>query len=649
MNIQTLGKYLREEDPVLLAKEAVWRGVKPIRRWQFRNTLLRDNCPVSFRPIGYYQWQKEHIPERVQEAILEYADLVSRGEYPLMGYGNVKLGIIPDWQRDWVSGKRWSMEPSNTLQTIRHDGSDVKCPWELSRLQFAPVVGKAYALTGDRKYKSVLQALLSDWVLSNPVGMGVNWTLAMEAALRAISLCLTMELLWPFADDEQGWLDLLTESLWKHLLFIEAHNEFSYLTRSNHYLSNIVGLATLAAYLDGPEMSQRRGKYGRKVQQEIQVQTYPDGGDIEASTGYHAMVAQMFLHSFVVQKRCGLKIDEAFERRLNLMLHWISTMTDQAGKLPHIGDCDDGRVELLFDDVRQSMLSVSERHSLRMSSLSGLASYLLDLPFGRDKADAVWFGCRDKSTSEGPSERISLMPDSGIASARSGDAKMIFCAMPNGIGGKGSHTHCDKLSVVFSLGDHEVFSDGGSFCYTRSAELRNLYRSVRAHNTLSVDGEEQNVIPLDPQCLFRSGNEAAVSTIQVCGEYDGEIVLRASHSGYARFNVEHRRTVRLNGALVITDEVNGAEIHSLDLRFLLGPEWHVLPEVVTGAEVRCSIRGPRQLRLDCKAEASLTLTILPAEISRAYGSRLTASCISIHTSVALPTVFITEVRWDKSA
>jgi hypothetical protein len=93
----------------------------------------------------------------------------------------------------------------------------------------------------------------------------------------------------------------MTASLWRHLRFIETHSEFSFLVRSNHYLSNIVGLTTLSAYLQGPGMLRRRQRYARAVNREILLQTYPDGGDCEASTGYHVLVAQMFLHSFVVQ------------------------------------------------------------------------------------------------------------------------------------------------------------------------------------------------------------------------------------------------------------------------------------------------------------------------------------------------------------
>ena len=392
MKIQTLYKYLREEQPALLAQEAARRWVRPVRRWQFRNTIQRGNCPVRFRPIGYYQWQKEPVPERVRGSILDFADAILKGQYPLMGYGNPHLGSTPDWQCDWVSGKRWPMEPSSKLRTIGNDGSDVKAPWELSRLQFAPVIAKAHALTGDKKYRLVLKSLTTDWILRNPVGIGVNWTIAMEAALRGISLCLTMDLLWPFTIEEQPWLDLLTESLWHHVLFIKAHNEFSYLVRSNHYLSNIVGLTTLSAHLDGIGMKQQFEKYAGAVQREVLIQTYQDGGDFEASTGYHVLVAQMFLHSLVVQQKCGITIGQEFEKRLGLMFKWMAALVDQESKLPHLGDCDDGRVELLFEDIRQSALPISERHSLQVSGLLGLASHLLNLSFSNDITDAIWFG-----------------------------------------------------------------------------------------------------------------------------------------------------------------------------------------------------------------------------------------------------------------
>jgi hypothetical protein len=630
VKLRKVASALRDEPLRVLAGEAGWRGLRSLRRSIFKLRGPDGRCPVRFHPIGYDQLLSPLASEHASEAMMTYADAILRGEYPLLGYGSPHLGMNPDWHCDWVSGKRWPLEAAEKIQIVGHDGSDVKAPWELSRLQFAPIVAKASVLTGDLRYREFLEALLADWVVNNPVGKGVNWTIAMEAALRGISLCLTMDLLWPFSEQEKPWLDEMTGCLWQHLRFIEAHSEFSFRLRSNHYLSNLAGLTTLSAYLRGPGQQRRLRKYARAVQRELLLQTYADGGDGEASTGYHVLVAQMGLHSFMVQQRSGCSIAPAFEARLHRMFAWIAALADDAGKLPHLGDCDNGRVELLPEDIAQATRPACQRHSLRTGSIYTLASHLLQLPAG---------------AGGGAQKPISLLRESGLAVLRAGDASVVFSAMPNGLGGKGSHTHCDKLSVVLRLGVNEVFCDSGSRCYTRSADRRNLDRSTQAHNTLVIDGADQNTIPSDPQMLFQCGNEAVVSDITIT--QDDETSVRASHEGYARLGIGHQRTVQLSEQwLLLTDEVSGAAQHALDLRFVLGPEWRASSEVSCGETVSCVIAGPRRVTLVCETESRLALSILPAEISREYGAGLPASCILIHTTACLPAKLRTRVRWD---
>jgi hypothetical protein len=609
----------------------------------FRFAGTGETCPVRFRPLGYYQVEKPLVSARSREAILAYADAILEGEYPLLGYGKPRLGTRPDWQGDWVSGKTWRLEDSRKIRIVCHDGSDVKAPWELSRLQFAPVVGKAWVLSGEKKYREFLRCLLTDWITRNPPGIGVNWTVAMEAALRGISVCLTMDLLWPFASEEQPWLDQLTASLWQHLRFVEAHSEFSFLLRSNHYLSNIVGLTTLSSYLG---LSRRRESYARAVQREMLLQTYPDGGDCEASTGYHFLVAQLGLHSLLVQQRARGTILPEFQARLGLMFRWIASVVDDSWRLPHLGDCDNGRVELFFDDIAQVSLSACQRHSLRTGGLCGLASHVLRFGIGGHAEDAAWFGGTPTDRT-GPRlrEPATILPDSGIGVLRAGEASVVFCAMPNGLRGKGSHTHCDKLSVVFRIGADEVFCDSGSRCYTRSAVQRNLDRSTKAHSTLMVDEAEQNIIDPDPGLLFRCGNEAAVSHIALLETE--KLALQASHQGYARFNVEHERTVRLGEhSLLLIDELRGTKEHLIDLRFIVGPDWKVSSEMMAGGTISCVIAGPRRITLRCNAESPLLLRVTPTEVSREYGAALAATCIQISTTAHLAAKLQTEVQWD---
>ncbi len=49
------------------------------------------------------------------------------------------------------------------------DASDVKVPWELSRLQWLMPAGQAYLLSGDERYAEAVRAVLEDWIDAEPL------------------------------------------------------------------------------------------------------------------------------------------------------------------------------------------------------------------------------------------------------------------------------------------------------------------------------------------------------------------------------------------------------------------------------------------------------------------------------------------------
>ena len=150
MKLRNLASVLRNEPLPALIGEAGMARYPVHSQIDFPGSQGQSSdCPVIFRPIGYYRVQRDLVSERSRAAILAYADAILRGEYPLMGYGAPHLGMNPDWQCDWVSGKSWPIEASGKMHIVRHDGSDVKAPWELSRLQFGP--GGGQGLRADRR------------------------------------------------------------------------------------------------------------------------------------------------------------------------------------------------------------------------------------------------------------------------------------------------------------------------------------------------------------------------------------------------------------------------------------------------------------------------------------------------------------------
>ncbi len=649
--MEALANIIRRESTLTLLREAVWRTQKRWKRMRFQAEIKHAGCPVRYRPSGYYQPRPEQTPEAAQKAILKFSDLLRDGKFCWFGYGPVALGNPPRWNFDFVSGCEWTLAAAKSIPVMRHDGSDVKVPWELSRLQFLPVLGKAWLLSRQTRYRDLAKNLTDDWIEHNPVGWGINWTIAMEAALRGMSLCFLLQLLAPFSPSEQDWLQRTTKSLWEHLLFIEAHNELSHFRRSNHYLSNIIGLLHLSSSLTGPGMAARREKYRRLVESEMLCQVRDDGMDYEASTGYHLLVTQMFTSAWLVLRSEQRQMSPGFGDRLSRMYHVLHCLGDGQCRIPQVGDCDDGRVELLTDDLEQMTDdSWRERDSLRAGSWAGIGQALFKEEFSGRSDDIGWYGLdagRDGTAVLACRPPIEIYSTSGIAVGCKGTAKLFFFAMPNGIFGKGSHTHNDKLSIVLKVAEHELFSDTGTFCYSRDAVLRNSFRSTLAHNTVQIGGAEQNRYATDPDHLFRMFDDARVSAIE-WQETDSTIRFSASHEGYSRLGVIHRRNVVLGlGELTMEDVIAGSGQHLFDAAWHLPATWHVQVLRGNGLELECFIGGPRTVKMNFSSVCAMHLECLPAMISRAYGATSEGTRIQIRANPVLPFVLLTRISWEE--
>ncbi len=679
---------LSREGPMTVAREAVWRFYKPWRAkylmreleegstgegacatraslWRSLSlapTLKQTGQTVRVRAVPYYRPQLTDIGSEQREIILRLADGICAGRIPFVSYETQDCGPKPRWGRDFISGKEWPLEASGSLTVVALDGSDIKAPWELSRLQFLPLLGKAYRLDPKPVYRETARRYVEHWMEANPVGRGANWVVAMEVALRGLNIAFLASLLWPFAEEEKPWLDKVARGLRQHLFYIEAHLEFSHIVRGNHYLSNLLGLYGLAVFLDGPGMKRRRARYRGLLQQEILLHVYADGGNYEASSGYHVLVAQMFLTAHQLMRAENVVPAESFTQRLGAMFAWMETLADSSGRLPHIGDCDDGRVEFLLDDLKQMDLPTARRDSLRVSSLLGLGRAVLGRPAGYSDAELPWYGLRGLNLPEtglretgtaaevsgagADGAEIKVLADSGIALARSGNSDLLFLAVPNGIHGKGTHTHNDKLSVILRMDGEEVLCDPGTGCYTRDRAMRDRFRSTGAHNTVTVDGMEQNRIPRARMNFFSIGNEARVSRIETSS--DGK-TLKASHFGYEDRGMVHTRSAAWSapGEIRLEDHISGQGEHRAELCFHAGLGWEIA-DVRAGEDgVTCELRGSSTVEFRLRSDQPIEMRAEKEEggISWVYGTTAPANMLRVTVTTELPATFASTFSW----
>jgi hypothetical protein len=486
--------------------------------------------------------QQELFPAETEQLLERAARITNEHRWTLLGYGEKDFGPEINWLRDPLSGAVWPLDYHCDVRLVRGDGSDARVLWEVNRLAHLITLGRAYALTKERRFADEVFAQLESWRAQNPLGRGANWACAMEVALRAMNLLAVFELFRRAPELDEARLQMFMEMFDRHGAHIRRHLEFTYLSTSNHYLSDVVGLLWLGVML--PELSGAREwrAFGlRELLSEMDKQVLADGADFEASTGYHRLALELFLYSFLLCRENGIEIEDKYWRKLRAMLDYVRAYLRPDGRAPLVGDTDSGQVFPLVqhsadDHAYVLMLGAAAFKEPRFKLAQAMPEELLWL-LGEE-------GVRDyeRLTMTDERARSAAFADAGMYVMREDDLYMLVNASGCGLGGRGSHGHNDALSLDVSACGRPFIVDPGTFVYTSDLQERHLFRSTAYHSTVEVDETEQN--STDAAVPFVIGNEAQPRVIswETTAERDS---LVAEHSGYARLNppVIHRRAV----------------------------------------------------------------------------------------------------------
>ncbi len=213
-----------------------------------------------------------------------------------------------DWQKDYKSGFRFDAKQPYIDQTklINSKGIDLKMPWELSRLQHLPQLAIFAKNNSDRKIELIqeFKCQLLDFIMTNPIGMGVNWSCTMDVGIRAANISLALD--WFIQLDTKNILDdgfkkLTTQYLNQHGNHIFKNFEYKEGLTSNHYLGNIAGLIYISSYLNGnKQLDFWLGYAIQELKNELPKQFFKDGSNFEGSTAYHRLSGEMFIYCFSI-------------------------------------------------------------------------------------------------------------------------------------------------------------------------------------------------------------------------------------------------------------------------------------------------------------------------------------------------------------
>ncbi|GIO30140.1 hypothetical protein J2TS6_12810 [Paenibacillus albilobatus] len=563
--------------PADVALKKIWRKGFDRLYFFFRKyrLLVFPTKAVSIQLEGFHtrsrylfnpQQQAEYVEMmrtlNCEQDIIEQAELICSHYFNLLGSSLTYLGERLPWNEDFKTNHRWENRFYKEISIIDlSNAADVKVPWELSRFQHFFTLGKAYWLTGNEKYALEFKAQVEDWIIQNPVEMSVNWTCAMDVAIRAVNWIAAYHFFSESPSLHEAFWRRFNQTLFMHGKYIIRNLENGGDHTGNHYLSNLAGLISLGLFFrDGPKGRHAWGKdaevwltYGtREIEREMFVQMHEDGSNYEASTSYHRLVTECFLVVTLLCQRNDLLFSDRYMHRLEKMCECIMHTMKPDGRTPLIGDADDGR--LLIVSRYGKWIKNDFRHIL------SVAGELFDRDdfrvIGRDfSEEALWMtGKPPKQTLPKSIPLTSCSyPDGGYFILRNEEAYCLVRCGELSFHGQGTHSHNDQLSFELQVNREDIFIDPGCYVYTADYRMRNYFRGTKSHNTIQINGKEQN--DFEELQLFEMREE----TFSQCVAFQ-ENYFKGMHHGYVnKCGLVHCRELTLRpGEFEIQDRLEPA-------------------------------------------------------------------------------------------
>lgn len=578
-------------------------------RLQFRRSIVvvPDGARFVFPEIGLLPI--EQLPTELADAarqIVDEADLVLRHEMRFVSDQSHDYGNPIAWKRDPVTGKVWPDHFHRDLELVDlSEPSDPIRVWELSRGHQLLALARASRFAPERAelYLGELARELDDWIEVNPVGFGVNWGNAMEAAIRATNWIWAVATAGP-ENLPPETLRRVTKSLQQHGRFIRRNLESAWLRRGNHYLAELMGLASIGAAIEGdPTLSRSARSAARKIGPAMNRQFHGDGGNFEGSGPYHGLAMEMLLLSILCLERQGLAPPRGFHSRMEAIIGFALAIRHPDGRASQYGDSDSGRILPAGFDRPPSHDPVIWLAAAALDldrPLSGVPDPEVAWTLGLD----AWSGI--VSTSRSEAETGGAFPETGIYVLEGGGTKLIVECGSLGRDYAGTHAHGDALSFELSVGGSPLIVDPGTISYTGDPVTRNEMRSTASHSTPQVDGEE--LAPFRPDWIFRI-DEVAPPFVTAFDDSNDFVTLECGHDSYRRLPdpVRVRRRFRLDrssGSLEIHDSLEGTGFHSVSMPLPLLPG--VRAEQIDPARVRIRL-GELEAEVSVEgAEVSLT-------------------------------------------
>lgn len=434
-----------------------YEGMEAVRRCAVQGDFAAARKEMAayirryLRPDRFFQ-----IPYEVPENIYKFPDESDEDACKrICDHTLISVGVPCEFGRGQPIN--WMANP--TCNSYR------EWTWQLNRHNDIKLLAHEYRRTKDEKLAVAAAELIFSW-MKQAVRPEEDCAGYQTDCWRTIECGIRMGANWPyilftFCHTEAFTDDILIDwykSVWEHGQRLSRNH-----MTGNWLIMEMNGLAQIGILYPQFCLSEQWLKQAcESLEEELDRQIYPDGFQYELTTNYHNVVIKNYQRMIETARAFHVPVPEEILKKLSAACELDIKLMMPDGCVPDINDGNRYRVK----EVCKNRLRVLPDHK-KMRWVTG----------GEETGK--------------PDYTSIALPWAGFLVMRTGwKAEDMWALFDTGPFGR-AHQHEDKLSLLFYANGKLLLTEGGNYAYDTS-EMRDYVLSTRAHNTVRVDGQDQN-------------------------------------------------------------------------------------------------------------------------------------------------------------
>lgn len=499
----------------------------------------------------YKQWMYRTVPQLTKRLV--FSDGIGVELRDSFFLSNVPNEILNDddkfqWLKsadEIVKGNFTFLNHTEIFDSLEHidwNNSELPQLWRfhLHYFDYAWDLGTAYVVSGQDIYYRSFKTIVLSWMQNNEIGFGDGWH-PYTISLRITNLIYSYHLFKKALYEDFTFKKDLLNHIFSMAKFLAYNLEYHIL--GNHLLENSKALVFAGLFFGGTQGDELFQTGTNILWNQAVEQVLDDGGHFELSPMYHTIVLWDYLECINLLNMNKRPVPSEVVKRIKKMLSFQREILHPDGNNPLFNDTalDSGPKPL---DVLHFGSIVLGQYYGSTENISSKLQFILGNK------------CSVQSLDKKPVELKTLVAlnDTGyfIMRSRKINSHMVIDCGKIGPDYLPGHAHADILNYELSIYRERFIVDSGIFEY-RKGKYREYFRSTRAHNTVTVNDQNQS----DVWESFRVGQRGNPLVSEIF-EKPKALVFHGSHDSYlSRYGIVHSRYIAQvdNSIWVVIDEL----------------------------------------------------------------------------------------------